>query len=116
MFTASRGQVATYLVAICLFSISFLVFLNASISFVITTIIGEHDNVGNAVGTLGFADELVAIVACPLWGLLSDHVGARSVCLLFPYRHCSFSDISRCAFWPTLLLASHSYFLSRLAM
>ena len=79
MFTATNGQVATYLVAICLFSISFLVFMNASISFVITTIIGEDDGVGNAVGSLGFADEVVAIVACPLWGILSDRVGARPV-------------------------------------
>ena len=79
MFTASGLQAATYLLCVCLFSISFLVFLNSSLSFVITDLIGTHDGVGNAVGTLGFADELVALVACPVWGLLSDRVGVRTV-------------------------------------
>lgn len=62
-----------------MFSISFLVFLNSSISFVITDRIGQKKKVGDAVGTLGFADELVALVACPLWGILSDRIGVRNV-------------------------------------
>lgn len=37
---------------------------------------------GDAVGTLGFADELVALVACPIWGLLSDRVGVASVAVM----------------------------------
>lgn len=78
-FTASRTQIATYLFGVALFSISFLVFLNSSISFVITQRIGRSHNVGDAVGTLGFVDELVALVACPVWGLLSDRIGVRSV-------------------------------------
>lgn len=78
-FSATRIQVATYLLGVALFSISFLVFLNSSISFVITQRIGQAHNVGDAVGTLGFADELVALVACPAWGLLSDRIGVRSV-------------------------------------
>ncbi|GAM83404.1 hypothetical protein ANO11243_013920 [Dothideomycetidae sp. 11243] len=78
-FTASPLQVTAYLGGIALFSISFLVFLNASLSFVITDVIGQRSRVGNAVGTLGFADELVAIVACPMWGLVSDRVGVRWV-------------------------------------
>ncbi|KAL1612076.1 hypothetical protein SLS60_000299 [Paraconiothyrium brasiliense] len=81
-FTATRTQVATYLFGVALFSISFLVFLNSSISFVITQRIGQAHNVGDAVGTLGFADELVALVACPAWGLLSDRVGVRSVAVI----------------------------------
>ncbi|KAK7179314.1 major facilitator superfamily transporter [Paraphaeosphaeria sporulosa] len=81
-FTATRIQVATYLLGVALFSISFLVFLNSSISFVITQRIGQAHNVGDAVGTLGFADELVALVACPAWGLLSDRVGVRSVAVM----------------------------------
>jgi MFS family permease len=81
-FTASRAQIASYLFGVALFSISFLVFLNSSISFVITQRIGQSRNVGNAVGTLGFVDELVALVACPMWGLLSDRVGVRSVAVL----------------------------------
>ncbi|KIW65642.1 hypothetical protein, variant [Phialophora macrospora] len=81
MFTATRLQVATYLLGICPFSIAFLVFLNSSVSFVITDLIGKKDGVGDAVGSLGFADELLALVACPFWGLLSDRMGLRFVCV-----------------------------------
>ena len=77
--TASRSQAATYFLCVCLFSISFLVFLNAAISFVITDRLGRKVGVGDAVGTLGFADELLALVACPLWGALSDRVGVAAV-------------------------------------
>ena len=80
MFTATKYQTATYLLGICLSSISILVFVNATVSFVITTVIHQKHRVGDAVGTLGFADELLALVACPLWGLLSDYAGARTVC------------------------------------
>lgn len=80
MFTATRGQIATYLLGVCPFSIAFLVFLNSSVSFIITDLIGKSNGVGDAVGNLGFADELVALVACPLWGILSDRIGVRTVC------------------------------------
>ena len=79
MFTATRVQVATYLLGVCPFSIAFLVFLNSSVSFVVTDLIGQEKGVGDAVGNLGFADELLALVACPLWGLLSDRIGVRYV-------------------------------------
>ncbi|KAK1831692.1 hypothetical protein QBC39DRAFT_350669 [Podospora conica] len=69
----------TYLLGISLFSISFLVFLNSSVSFVITNLIGVKDGVGDIVGTLGFVDEVVALVACPVWGLVSDRSGVRYV-------------------------------------
>ena len=84
MFTATRLQAVTYLLGVCLFSISFLVFLNSSVSFVITDLIRQEQGVGNAVGTLGFADELVALVACPTWGVLSDRIGVRTVSLTWP--------------------------------
>lgn len=77
--TATRLQATTYLLGIALFSIAFLVFLNSSISFVVTEVIGQKEDVGDAVGSLGFADELLALVACPLWGLLSDRIGVRTV-------------------------------------
>ncbi|PGG95890.1 hypothetical protein AJ79_09827 [Helicocarpus griseus UAMH5409] len=77
MFTATKLQSATYLCGVCLFSISFLVFLNSSISFVITDLINLPAGEGDAVGTLGFADELLALVACPVWGMLSDRIGVR---------------------------------------
>lgn len=78
-FRAKGSQVGTYLLGVALFSISFLVFLNASVSFVITDLIGQRKRVGDAVGSLGFTDELVALVACPFWGLLSDRLGVRWV-------------------------------------
>ncbi|CDM32527.1 hypothetical protein DTO013E5_10089 [Penicillium roqueforti] len=80
LFTASRSQTLTYLLAVCPFSIAFLVYINSSISFVVTDLIGLQNGVGDAVGTLGFADELLALVACPLWGVLSDRIGVRHVC------------------------------------
>ncbi|KAM0436732.1 hypothetical protein ACHAPT_002443 [Fusarium lateritium] len=75
-------QALTYLLGISLFSISFLVFLNSSVSFVITDLIGQKEGVGDVVGTLGFADELVALVACPGWGLVSDRLGVRWVAVI----------------------------------
>ncbi len=79
MLTSTALQTTTYLVGVCLFSIAFLVFLNSSVSFVITDLLGIQRGVGDLVGTLGFADELVALVACPLWGMVSDRVGVRTV-------------------------------------
>lgn len=72
-------QAITYLLGISLFSISFLVFLNSSVSFVITDLIGQKKGVGDVVGTLGFADEVVALFACPAWGLVSDRLGVKWV-------------------------------------
>lgn len=80
--TATRLHAATYLFGIALFSIAFLVFLNSTISFVVTDVIGRKHHVGSAVGTLGFADELLALIACPLWGLVSDRIGVRAVAVL----------------------------------
>ncbi|KAF7716560.1 Uncharacterized protein PECH_004361 [Penicillium ucsense] len=82
LFTASRTQTLTYLLAVCPFSIAFLVFINSSLSFVVTDLIGVSEGEGDAVGTLGFADELLALAACPLWGVLSDRIGVRLVCTI----------------------------------
>ena len=114
MFTATRWQAVTYLLGVCLFSIAFLVFLNSSVSFVITTLIKEKTHVGDAVGSLGFADEVLAIVACPFWGVISDRLGVRIVstrafCLpprpisFDPIRPQSIADyIQRSVLWGTL--------------
>ncbi|ODA80131.1 hypothetical protein RJ55_03089 [Drechmeria coniospora] len=80
--STTTAQAVTYLLGISLFSISFLVFLNSSVSFVITDLIGQKKEVGDVVGTLGFADELVALVACPTWGLISDRLGVRWVAVI----------------------------------
>lgn len=81
MFRGTRLQIATYFLIVCLLSITFLVFVNASISFVVTDILKKRDHVGDDVGTLGFVDELIAMVACPAWGVLSDKTGVRLVSL-----------------------------------
>ncbi|KAI0024703.1 hypothetical protein F4780DRAFT_795252 [Xylariomycetidae sp. FL0641] len=75
-------QATTYLLGISLFSIAFLVFLNSAVSFVITDLLGRKKGVGDIVGTLGFVDEIVALVACPVWGLVSDRLGVRWVAVL----------------------------------
>lgn len=93
LFTASRSQTLTYLLAVCPFSIAFLVFINSSISFVVTDLIGLHDGEGDAVGTLGFADELLALAACPLWGVLSDRIGVRHVSHLLVINGCKNIDL-----------------------
>ncbi|KAI1406695.1 hypothetical protein F4819DRAFT_501852 [Hypoxylon fuscum] len=80
--TVTPLQAATYLLGIALFSISFLVFLNSAVSFVITDLLGVKTGVGDIVGTLGFVDEIVALVACPAWGLASDRLGVRWVAVL----------------------------------
>lgn len=80
--STTLGQAIGYLFGVALFSIAFLVFLNSSISFVITDLIGIHDGVGDIVGTLGFVDELVALIACPVWGLISDRLGVRFVAMV----------------------------------
>ena len=79
MFTATWYNLSSYLIGLCLFSISLLVFLNSSISFVVTDLLRQKNNVGDSVGTLGFADEIVALIACPLWGTASDRIGIRNV-------------------------------------
>ncbi|KAI0118767.1 hypothetical protein GGR51DRAFT_131883 [Nemania sp. FL0031] len=100
-------QAATYLLGISLFSISFLVFLNSAVSFVITDLLGVKRGVGDIVGTLGFADELVALVACPLWGLLSDRLGVRWVAVLgYTVIAVSLWVFVQCrAVYPALILA-----------
>ncbi len=80
--SATGPQAATYLLGISLFSIAFLVFLNSAVSFVVTDLLGVREGVGDIVGTLGFVDELVALAACPLWGLASDRLGVRWVAVL----------------------------------
>lgn len=50
----------------------------------VTDLIKLPTGEGDAVGTLGFADELLALVACPVWGMLSDRIGVRYVSWKYP--------------------------------
>ena len=79
MVGSRKIHIAVYFLGVCPGSIALLVFINATISFVITDIIRQRIGVGDATGSLGFADELVAIIFCPIWGLVSDRVGIRNV-------------------------------------
>ncbi|KAK9476154.1 major facilitator superfamily domain-containing protein [Lipomyces japonicus] len=76
---ATLLNVLAYLLS-CFFSIAFLVFLNSMQSFILTVLLHLKDNIGDFVGTLGFTDELVSVIMCPLWGSLSDKIGTRLVC------------------------------------
>lgn len=69
----------TYLIFLVMATISLLVFINSSISFIVTDLLGISEGVGDIVGTLGFADEIVVILAAPVWGVVSDAVGERWV-------------------------------------
>ena len=95
---ASWTQIVTYLGAVTVGTIGLLVFLNASISFVITDLLHVKRHMGDATGTLGFADELVAIIFSPIAGFLSDRVGVRVVCLC-SVLCASFSDLGRSQRW-----------------
>lgn len=74
-------HVTVYLLFLVLSSIALFVFLNSTISFVISDILeirkGKHgENIlGNIVGTLGLVDEIIVIVCAPLWGIVSDRWG-----------------------------------------
>lgn len=62
----------------------------------VTDLIGLHEGEGDVVGTLGFADEMLALAACPIWGVLSDRVGVRHVSRYpLKYQH---SNRSHCHF------------------
>lgn len=64
-------------------------------------------NEGDVVGTLGFADELLALVACPLWGVISDRIGPRYV---------SKSQYSRCYLYIQQPFLMHAIRFAQLAM
>jgi MFS family permease len=106
-------QATTYLLGTCLFSISFLVFLNSSISFVITDLLNIKDGVGDLVGTLGFVDELVALIACPVWGIISDRLGVKWVCGLgYAIVGCSLALLVQSSnVYPQLLVARMGFSL-----
>ena len=74
-------HVTIYLFFLVLSSISLFVFLNSTISFIVTDILeirrGKHGTnvLGDIVGTLGLVDEIIVIVTAPLWGICSDRWG-----------------------------------------
>ncbi|KAA1114775.1 hypothetical protein PGT21_022509 [Puccinia graminis f. sp. tritici] len=64
-------------------SVSSLVFISASTSFVLTTIIHlPSDRIGRTNGALILLDELVALPAVLVWGRLADIYGYRTVTVI----------------------------------
>lgn len=63
----------------CFFNISFMVFLSSTQSFFLRDILGISTKIGNYIGTLGFADELISISLSPFLGALSDKIGAKVI-------------------------------------
>lgn len=60
---------------------------------------------GEDLGNLAFADELVTIVLCPLWGVLSDKVGTRPVAVagVFLMGICLFVYTTATSIYPGLI-------------
>ncbi|KAG0141160.1 hypothetical protein CROQUDRAFT_664215 [Cronartium quercuum f. sp. fusiforme G11] len=72
-------NVTAYLVS-SFFSVASLVFLSASTSFVLTTVVRlPLEHLGRTCGSLVFLDELVALPAVLVWGRLADIHGFRLV-------------------------------------
>ncbi|OLL23811.1 hypothetical protein NEOLI_003370, partial [Neolecta irregularis DAH-3] len=76
--SASILNFTAYLVH-CLFSITFIVFLNATVSFVVTDILQVRHGVGDIIGNLGMADEIFSLFAVAIWGTLSDKIAPRPI-------------------------------------
>lgn len=83
---------------------SVIVYLAASQTYVLTTILNIVDNTGNITGNLALYGELVAMVCVILWGLASDWVEKRtiyciSICILglpvivYPYAKNVYPDL-----------------------
>lgn len=63
----------------CFSTISFVVFLTSTQPFFLTDVLGVTDKIGDYIGTLGVADELVSMAVSPFLGALSDKVGAKYI-------------------------------------
>lgn len=63
----------------CFTTISLAVFLSSTQSFFLTDVLGISTGLGDYIGTLGFADELLSISISPLLGALSDKIGPKYI-------------------------------------
>lgn len=66
----------------CFSAISFTVFMTSTQTFFITDVLGISQRLGSYVGTLGFCDELLALILVPFIGAWSDRVGSRPIQVL----------------------------------
>lgn len=56
-----------------------MVFMSSTQSFFLTDVLGISTRIGDYIGTLGFADELMSISLSPFLGALSDKIGAKYI-------------------------------------
>ncbi|KAF9109243.1 hypothetical protein BGX27_007833 [Mortierella sp. AM989] len=68
----------SYLIA-CFGTICLVVYLSIVQPFVLTVILKVSGNTGNLTGSLALYDEIIALPATIIWGVLSDRVGRRLV-------------------------------------
>ncbi|KAK6205389.1 major facilitator superfamily domain-containing protein [Scheffersomyces amazonensis] len=61
--------------------ISIVVFLSSTQPFYLSEVLGINidDKIGSTIGTLGFADELTAIISAPLIGTLVDKINSKGI-------------------------------------
>ncbi|KAF9291267.1 hypothetical protein BGZ68_004583 [Mortierella alpina] len=67
-----------YLMA-CWATILLVAYLSIAQPFILTVILGIGGNTGNLTGSLALYDEIIALPATLLWGILSDRIGRRPV-------------------------------------
>ncbi|KAK3814948.1 MAG: major facilitator superfamily domain-containing protein [Benniella sp.] len=68
----------SYLLA-CFLTICLVVYLSIVQPFVLTVLLNTSENLGNLTGSLALYDEIIALPATLLWGILSDRIGRRPV-------------------------------------
>lgn len=68
----------SYLIA-CFSTICLVAYLSIVQPFVLNIILGITENTGNITGSLALYDEIIALPATLLWGILSDKVGRRPI-------------------------------------
>lgn len=63
-------------------NIASFVFVTACTSYLLAFVLKVEDNSrGSTLGYLETADQIVSLIGCPLWGLSSDTVGERAICI-----------------------------------
>ncbi|GJJ77130.1 hypothetical protein EMPS_09489 [Entomortierella parvispora] len=71
-------NLVSYLIA-CFGTICLVAYLSIVQPFVLTVLLGISADKGNLTGNLALYDEIIALPATLLWGILSDRIGRRPV-------------------------------------
>lgn len=68
----------------CFSGVMFAVFISSTQTYYITDVLGIGAGIGNYIGTLSFADELLSMLLVPFVGAMADRIGTRPLlCLGF---------------------------------